>query len=515
VIARHEFLRRWATPLALCLMLPAGTAAAQTVLRSFEGDAGPGIEACQAGGNHCGRQPEMNAAGNGTRVVQVTWQSVRVHDYDGKLLRTTPFRAFVRAAGLDPEPGGGKGPFEPHVVFNEFIQRWIITSSCKDDCFIVSSSPDPMGPWKGVNVTCLQGGPCLDRNPGLKLGYDRNGVYYCGGHGGDENPNTVPKAAYDCFAIPSAEVEAVGRGVEPKHINRTHNMPLDVVPAIDNNPSKAPTDPAFLMNKTCAKTAPNACQQCSNFAFDWIVNTFTWNGPTGTWNGASTQQLVKTDVGSKASKWVYNTPCCGEVASVPQAGAEVPLRAAGSHRVLNVVQTGSHLHGVLGSGPCTQDCGAQGTDANNIMIYADLDCSNPKACVVHDTVKISGPDIHPMFGTVGVDTRGNLGILAMSSTASTNLSILGWSRKAGETGRAFNGPTVLLKGTQPHTCRPDQKMIHLGSTVGIPTVRDSKDGLKLWTSLQWSNDARPCVFNTRIIEYQLADGEKKGAKTKQ
>ena len=62
---------------------------------------------------------------------------------------------------------------------------------------------------------------------------------------------------------------------------------------------------------------------------------------------------------------------------------------------------------------------------------------------------------------------------------------------------------------------PDQKTMNLGSTVGIPTVRDTKDGTKLWTSLQWSNDARPCVFNTRIIEYQLTDGEKKtGAKTK-
>jgi hypothetical protein len=223
---------------------------------------------------------------------------------------------------------------------------------------------------------------------------------------------------------------------------------------------------------------------------------------------------MKTDVGSKADKWVYNTPCCGELASIPQAGAAVPLRAAGSHRVLNVVQTRSHLHGVLGSGPCTTDCGPQGTDMNNVMFYVDLDCSDAEACVVDDTAKISGRDVHPIFGTVGVDTQGNVGILAMSSTARTDLSILGWSRKAGERGRPFRGPTVVVKGTQPHTCMPDQKMIHLGSTVGIPTVRDPKDGLKLWTSLQWSNDARPCVFNTRIVQYQLTDGAKKGAKTK-
>ncbi|HKU14171.1 MAG TPA: hypothetical protein VJQ52_07220 [Steroidobacteraceae bacterium] len=498
--------RCWVS-LAACLLLPAGTVFAQSVVRSFEGESGPGIEACKAGDNHCGRQPEMNAAGNGAHVVQVTWRSVRVHDYDGKLLRSTPFAEFVRNAGMDPMPRNAhnrpsKGPFEPHVVFNEFIQRWVITSTCKEDCFIVSASPDPLGPWKGVSVTCLQGGPCLDKNPGLKLGYDRNGMYFCGGHMGDENPNTIVKAAYDCFAIPSAEVEAIGRGVAPKHINRMHNMPLDIVPAIDNNPQKKPTDPAFFVNKSCGRSAPNACQRSStNYPFNWVVNTFTWNGPTGTYNWGGTQQLVKTDIGSKADKWVYNTPCCGENNSIPQAGTDVTIRAAGSHRILNIVQVGSHLHGVLGSGPCVSDCGTQGADTTNLMIYVDLDCSNAKACVVHDTAKISGADFNPEFGTVGVDTRGNIGILAMSSTAGTNLGILGWSRKAGE--KTFSGPTTVLKGTQPHTCMPDQKMVHAGSTVGIPTVRDTKDGMKLWTSLQWSNDATPCVFNTRIVQYQL------------
>ncbi|HKU17046.1 MAG TPA: hypothetical protein VJQ52_21805, partial [Steroidobacteraceae bacterium] len=302
----------------------------------------------------------------------------------------------------------------------------------------------------------------------------------------------------------SAEVEAMGRGVEPQHLNRRHNMPLDIVPAIDNDPEKKPTDPAFFVNKSCDKSAVYACQRSpiKNYPFNWIVNTFTWKGSKGTYNWGGRQQLLKTDVGSKADKWVYNTPCCGEDNSIPQAGTDVTVRAAGSRRVMNIVQVGSHLHGVLGSGPCIDDCGAQGKDTNNLMIYVDLDCSDAKACVVHDTVKISGKDFHPEFGTVGVDTQGNIGILAMSSTASTHLGILGWSRKAGE--KTFSGPKTLLEGTQPHTCTPEEKMVHAGSTVGIPTVRDTKDGMKLWTSLQWSNDATPCVFNTRIIQYQLA-----------
>ena len=499
------FLGRWAPHLALCLLLPARTATGQTIVRSFDGDSGPGLAACQAGGNHCGRQPEMNVAADGKHVVQVTWQNVRIHDYDGKLLQSTPMATFIRNAGLDPMAKGGKGPYEPHVVFNEFIQRWIMTSSCKDDCLLVSASPDPIGPWRGVSVSCLQGGACLNSNPGLKLGYDRNGVYYCGGHMGDENPATVPTAGYDCFAVPSAEAEAIGKGVAPVHINRVHNMPLDVVPAIDHNPAKAPTDPAFFMNKSCAHTAPNACQRSTDFAFQWIVNTLTWNGATGTYNAGGAQQAVKTDIGSTANRWVYNTPCCGDNASIPQAGTDVTLRAAGSHRVMNVVQAGSHLHGVLGSGPCTANCGSQGTDTNNLMIYVDLDCSKPAACVVHQTAKISGADVSPEFGTVGVDAQGNVGIVASSSTATTNLGVLLWSRKVSDPPNTFQGPKVVVAGTQPHTCGEERKMVMLGSTVGIPTVRDPLDGMKLWTTQQWSNDARPCVFNTRIVEYQLAE----------
>jgi hypothetical protein len=493
---------------AICVLLIASAATAQTRVKSFEGDSGPDIPTCEKGPSHCGRQPEMNAAANGTQVVQVTWQSVRVHDYQGKLLRSTPMADFIRKGGLDPMAKGGKGPFEPHVVFNEFIGRWIITSTCKDDCLLLSDSEDALGSWGGVNLSCQQGGPCLDTNPGLKLGYDKNGIYYCGAHQRDDNPGTSNGAGYDCFAVPRDEVPAIAQGKAPAHINRIHNMPLDVVPAIDQNPDKAASAPAFFMNKSCDHTAAaNACQRSVDFSFEWIVNTFTWNGATGAYNGGGTQQSVKTEVGSKTNRWVYNTPCCGSNASIPQAGSDVTLRAAGSHRVMNVVQHGSHLHGVLGSGPCTgSGCGTQGKDTNNVMFYVDLDCSNPKACVVSQTAKISGVDFNPEFGTVGVDSDGNIGILAMSATAKTNLGLLSWSRRKTDPRNAFKGPVTVLSGTKPHTCMPKQDMVHLGSTVGIPTVRDPRDGTKLWTSLQWSNDASPCVFNTRVLEYQIVPG---------
>jgi hypothetical protein len=38
--------------------------------------------------------------------------------------------------------------------------------------------------------------------------------------------------------------------VAPAHINRTHNLPLDVMPAIDHNRSKPADAPALFASKT-------------------------------------------------------------------------------------------------------------------------------------------------------------------------------------------------------------------------------------------------------------------------
>lgn len=489
---------------ALHVLSPSGAAHAQTVT-SFEGDRGPGQEVCKSARPpiHCDRA-EMDVATSGKQVVQVTWQNVNVYDVTGQLLKSTPLSALIRKTGLDPDAKKANGPFEPHIVYNEFIERWIITVTCANDCTLVSASADATGEWGGTYLSCLQGGPCLDRNPGLKLGYDRNGVYICGGHMGDDNAATVPGVAYDCFAMSSDEAKAIGQGKTPTSVNRAHDMPLDIVPAIDNNRSKAPTAPAFFANKSCDRAAQYGCQRSTNSSFHWIVNTFTWNGATGTYNDGGTQQVIKTDIGSKENKWLYNSPCCGPTMSIPQAGSEGTLRAATSHRLMNVVQHGSKLHGVLGTGPCIEACGSQGADANNILIWVELDCSKTNACVVSQTAKLSSRDHHYEFGTIGADDDGNLGIVGTASSANMHLSVLLWTRGAKDPAKTFSAPTTVVAGGQPYSCPNDKNMSPMGNSVGILTSLDPVDRQTLWATQQWSNDAAPCVWNTRIVGYKVA-----------
>jgi hypothetical protein len=485
---------------SICLLLP--SAAGQSVLRSFNGDKGLSLSTCNPSQTRCGRQPEMNVASNGKQLIQITWQNVNVYDYDGNQLRSTPISKFISDAGLEPMTPEGKGPYEPHVIFDEFIGRWIVTVTCANDCFLVSTSGDPMGTWHGVYPTCLQNGPCLNRDPALHIGYDRNGIYYCGGHLGDDHPKTVPKVAYDCFAIPSAEVRSIAEGKPPVHINRVHNMALDILPAIDHNPKKARNAPEFFAAKTCSRTEMGGCQRSTNFPFEWLVDTFTWDGPIGTYN-ASGEQTIKTDLGSQQNKWLYNLPCCGTIASMPQKGSDIALRAAESHRLINLLQVGLHLYGALGSGPCKQDCGPQGPDPNNLMFYVDLDCSKTTKCVVAQTAKITGPDVSPVFGSVGVDDAGNVGIVAESSTSTTDLSVVMWTHKRTDPPNSFDGPVTIVAGKQPYTCLNTNNLVPIANAVGILTLSDPLDRRKLWTTQQWSDDATPCVWNTRIVEYDL------------
>ena len=492
---------------ALLCSIPA---TAQLIKHSFDGDAGPGEAACKPSPSHCS-WPDMSAAVSHKQVVEATWQNVRVYDHSGHLLRSIPMGTFIGNAGLKPlpqQPGKPAGPpvIEPSVVFDEFIQRWIVSLTGLSDSLLVSASADALGSWGGVNLACLQGGPCLDRDPAVHIGYDKNGVYYCAGHVGEDNPNTIPGVSYDCFAVPTAEVAAISKGTAPSHINRAHKMPLDIYPAVDHTRNKAPGAPAFFATKTCDRSVRGGCQNAKDYSFDWLVESFTWNGPTGAWS----EQLVKTAVGSKENLWLYNQPCCGLAGSSPQAGNQtVGLRGGESHRFSNLAQLGSHVFGVMASGPCAHDCGQQGTDTNNLGFWVDLDCSKPAACVVSQTAKVSSADANPAFPTIGVDQAGNVGIVAASWSPTTNLSLLLWTHRKSDPPNTLNGPTVIVKGTQPFTCVNTRGWESVGNPAGVLTGLDPSDGATLWTAHHYANDATACVWNTRIVGYQIAPAGKR------
>lgn len=446
------------------LVLSASAFAQSPIVRSFNGDTGP-ASACTA--PHCDR-PEMNVAANGSQVVEVTWQNVNVYDYSGNLLRSTPMTSFITNAGLNPST-----PIEPHVIYDEFIQRWVITVSCSLDCVLVSASSDATGAWSGAY---------LDNNgadPAIHLGYDKNGVYFTEYQLGSNPDATLNGYADVYFAIPNSEMQWTG-SFNPVHKNRAANMPFDGMATVDQTPTKSTSAPAFFIAKSCI----NTCQNVTNLSFQWVLNTLTWSGTTATYGS---DQLVNTN-------WLYNTP----IAGVPQAGTGVQLRFTESHRPTNAVGNGNHLYTIMSSGPCTSSCGSQGSDANNLFFWVDLDCTNSAACVVNQTGKVSDPNNSFGWPTIGATSGNDLSIVALGSGSGINLSIFAWTRKATDPPNTLTGPITIVSGTQPYTCSANP--LNMSNSVGINTSRDPADATKLWTVHQYSNSASACSWATRIVE---------------
>jgi hypothetical protein len=445
-----------------------------SIVHQFDGDSGPGLTACQTIGGHCDR-PDGNAAADGAHLVQVTWQHVNIYDYSGNLRSSETLSQFITNAGLNPVVGTGKPPYEAHVVFDEHVGRWIVSASCLYDCVMVSASADPTGAWQGIYLNNN------GNDPSMHLGYDKNGVYLSEFDAAAHDANTA-NFSFAYFAIPSAEIQWTTK-FAPTHLNKSSGTPLDGQPAIDHDPNKPATAPAFFLCKTCAA---GSCQNSTNFAFSWLLTTVTWSGTTASY---SADQTV-------ASSWLYNTPV-----DVAQAGSTTTLRVTEDHRVLDAVQSGSHVYGVLGSGPCTSNCGAQGTDTNDLFLWADLDCTNPSACAVAATAKASDASQHLFYPSIGVDQAGNVGVVAAAASASTNISLLAWRHLATDTSGALSAPTTVITGSQPYTCQGTS--VSFANAVGISTARDPLDGTKLWTANEYGGSASPCVWSTRIAEYQL------------
>jgi hypothetical protein len=452
------------------------------IVRSFDGDFGPGLTVCQGMTiGHCDR-PEMNAAANGTQVAQVTPQHLNVYDYNGSLLQSTSLATVITAAGL---ANGAKGDIEPSIVFDEFIGRWIITATCAQDCLLVSADSDPRNAWSGIYIGGLQA------DPSIRLSYDKNGVYLSEFHMGSD-PNTGSCAAM-YWAIPGAELAWTGT-LSVTHSNGTANLPYDGIPVTDPNPNKTSTDPAYFVTRTCPNTGAcaGACQNATQFSFNWILTSVTWSGTTATF---SADQVIKTDIGSAQNKWIYNVP----KTPTAQAGTSVGIRATESHRILGAVQNGTHIYTVLNSGPCTgSSCGAQGADSRNLFFWVDLDCTNPTACTVAQTGKVSDPNNDLVFGTIGAASSGNLAIVAATSGPGIEPSILAWTHKATDAASALNGPVTVMSGTQPDTCINDP--VSFANAVAVTVLRDPLDPTAMWASHQYSNSASPCVWATRIIQ---------------
>ena len=409
-----------------------------------------------------------SACGKSGQVMVATGQDVTIYDPSGAVLKTQSMTDFLTAAGVAPGMVN-----DPRGTYDPFIERWILVCSCSTDFLMVSGTKDATATWKGIAISGASGD--LTMFPG----YDKNGVYIS---------EFQPKLNSRVVAIPSADVAWSGdRNISLAHEAIFTDRPYEMRPAIDPDPRKKPTDPEYLI----ARTGPP--QNATNFQMDLLVDRISWSGNNASISG---QETIPTG-------FLYNTP----VAAPQLSGIDV--RGNESHRVFGVAAHSGHLFLIESSGPCKSDCGAQGTDSNNLFYWFDI---TTKTMTLNQKTKVADSSLSFLFPTIATDARGNVGIGVTGISSSQHPSIYLFTHLAADPAGKINGPFLAHAGTDAYSCgkgpRPLTGVVGWGTYSA--TVQDASNPMKLWTVHQYAGSPTPCVWETRVIGFRL--DSKAGAK---
>jgi hypothetical protein len=397
----------------------------------------------------------------------------------GNQLVQTSTSAFITAAGGMPSTKIN----DPYIDWNEFAQRWVVSIPTDLQDFVaVSASADPRGAWSGTGMTTTNHGDVT-----LKLAHDRNGEYlgeFEFDGKGVPDPNTGNFAWY-CFAIPTTEMAWTG-SFAPAHTNQ-HNCGYEVRPVMDHDPSKAASAPFYFYGRTCPA---GGCQNLTNYALGVIVHRGVWNGTSVTFDslGAGGSDRIAS------TGFLYNTPI---LAAQPSGAGVVMIE---THRIQAAEQIGNIIHGAMGTGPCTSNCGSQGADTNNLLLYVAVDVSAYPTLSVAAQAKLSSSTLAYAYPGIATDNGGNIALTAMCSGSAQDMSLCAWGHGASDPAGSLHGPVVLFKGTQTYNC-------NAGTTVGTGTyanaVRDGADPTAMWMVEQDAESATSCQWTTRIAKLAL------------
>jgi hypothetical protein len=200
-----------------------------TVLKSFPGDSGPGPK----------DNPDNTGGVGPDHVVDCTDANIVIHDKKtGKILRRMTQTEFWK----NSKPGFNLPILnDPRLTYDPLAQRWYTVVQAQGGTpygfLAVSDSMDPTEGWRSVRL------PMEPANLGMKLGFDKNGVYITFiVMTGDTH------TMHGCFAIPKADVVAAG-GPVLDHVQSFSNLEIESFSATDTDPNKTPDAPEILLNR--------------------------------------------------------------------------------------------------------------------------------------------------------------------------------------------------------------------------------------------------------------------------
>ncbi len=245
------------------LLLAPAVAADVTVLQTFPSDSGPGPK----------DNPDNTGGVGPDHVVSCTDANVVIHDKKtGKVLKhqtQTQFWKNVKPGFELPTVN------DPRLTYDPLVKRWYMVLQAQHATpygfLAVSSSADPTQEWRGVRL------PMDPANLGMKLGFDKNGLYLTFiVMTGDTH------TMHGCFAIPKADVIAEG-GPVLANVQSFKGLEIESFPATDLDPNKPADAPEVLLNREFG----------NSFAKLYLYR-ITWSGKKATISKAQTIPLSRT-----------------------------------------------------------------------------------------------------------------------------------------------------------------------------------------------------------------------------
>jgi hypothetical protein len=149
--------------LSCLIAVSTGWAQEVTVLRSFPGDFGPGPK----------DNPDNTGGVGPSHVVDCTDANIVIHDkMTGKVLKRMTQTEFWKNA----KPGFTLPTLnDPRLTYDPLAQRWYTVVQAQNATpygfLAVSESADPTQGWRVGRL------PMAPANLGMKLGFDKNGIY--------------------------------------------------------------------------------------------------------------------------------------------------------------------------------------------------------------------------------------------------------------------------------------------------------------------------------------------------
>jgi hypothetical protein len=435
-----------------CSLVSATAAADEVVvLRSFPGDSGPGPK----------DNPDNTGGVGPSHIVDCTDANIVIHDKaSGEVLRRMTQTEFWKAANPDfnlPKLN------DPRMTYDPIARRfYTVVQAASDQPFgflAVSRSADPTQGWKAVKL------PMTPANLGMKLGFDKKGVYitFIVMTGNTHR-------MHGCFAIPKADVIPAD-GPRLGNLQSFSNLEIESFPATDVDPNKSADAPEILLNREFGDA----------FAKLYMYR-LAWSGKTATLSPAQTIPLGRKYVAP-------NGRSLKNQAAQPAPGGR--LRADEARRTTCVY---AHHGSVFSCNEAKRD-----VNARCGIFWSEVRASDG-ALMQEGFVDDTGCDY--LAPSLAVDANGNIGLGCTRTSETEFPSVCVMMHAASDPKNTMRPAVLAVKGTTVFTSdRPSAFGLAWGNYN--TTCVDPSDPKIFWTYQEYATSNVPSQYTTCWAAFRL------------